>query len=190
MCVFVFDLLHHDGETLLGLPLRERRARLAAALPRMRPGYVQLATSVEIGGLGAQEQEAAGAAPAAAAAGAGSSSSQQAPSAMREEPEEGEEHGAGAEQQQALQAPPDAEGGAPPPEAGDAAAAPEARLFELLVAAFDAGAEGLMLKRLDTAAGGRRRARARCPALRCLVAALPRCFSAGLCACLRHTGTC
>jgi DNA ligase-1 len=157
VCVFVFDLLFHDGETLLGLALRERRARLLAALPAMRPGYVQLATSVEIDPQ--QSQPAAAAAAAAESAGAGSSDPQL-PGAAAEE-------AAGAAQQQARQVQvQDAQGAAavagspgsrsaPQVQAGDAAAALEQRLFDLLLAAFDTGAEGLMLKRLDHAAGGR-----------------------------------
>ena len=60
VCVFVFDLLYVDGEALVHLPLRQRRARLAAALPNLQPGHVQFATSVEF-------QPAAVAAAAAAA---------------------------------------------------------------------------------------------------------------------------
>lgn len=47
VCVFVFDLLYVDGEALVHLPLRQRRARLAAALPNLQAGHVQFATSVE-----------------------------------------------------------------------------------------------------------------------------------------------
>lgn len=43
VCVFVFDLLEFDGESLLQAPLRERRQRLLAALPGLQPGRVQLA---------------------------------------------------------------------------------------------------------------------------------------------------
>ncbi|KAG1658390.1 hypothetical protein FOA52_010069 [Chlamydomonas sp. UWO 241] len=45
VCVFVFDIMMRDGQSLLGLPLRERRAQLVAALPGMRTGYVQMAVS-------------------------------------------------------------------------------------------------------------------------------------------------
>ena len=47
VCVFVFDLLYMDGDSLVHLPLRQRRARLAAALPNLEPGHVQFATSME-----------------------------------------------------------------------------------------------------------------------------------------------
>ena len=47
VCVFVFDLLYVDGDSLVHLPLRQRRARLAAALPNLQPGHVQFATSME-----------------------------------------------------------------------------------------------------------------------------------------------
>ena len=63
VCVFVFDLLYVDGASLVHLPLRQRRARLAAALPNLEPGHVQFATSLEF-------QPAAVSAAAAAAAAA------------------------------------------------------------------------------------------------------------------------
>ncbi|KAH7616567.1 putative DNA ligase 6 [Nannochloris sp. 'desiccata'] len=43
ICIFVFDILECDGVSLLGLPLRERRAALLKALPGLKDGYVQLA---------------------------------------------------------------------------------------------------------------------------------------------------
>ena len=67
VCVFVFDLLYVDGDSLVHLPLRQRRARLAAALPNLQPGHVQFATSMEF-------QPAAVSAAAAAAAADGSNS--------------------------------------------------------------------------------------------------------------------
>lgn len=45
VCVFAFDCLHVDGETLLKEPLEARRAHMAAALPSMQPGFVCLAKS-------------------------------------------------------------------------------------------------------------------------------------------------
>ena len=45
VCVFAFDCLYVDGETLLKEPLEVRRARMAAALPNMQPGFVCLAKS-------------------------------------------------------------------------------------------------------------------------------------------------
>ena len=45
VCVFAFDCLFVDGETLLKEPLEVRRARMAAALPNMQPGFVCLAKS-------------------------------------------------------------------------------------------------------------------------------------------------
>lgn len=72
VCVFVFDLLYVDGDSLVHLPLRQRRARLAAALPNLQPGHVQLATSMEF--QPAAVSAAADAADAAASAAAGSGS--------------------------------------------------------------------------------------------------------------------
>jgi hypothetical protein len=45
VCVFAFDCLYVDGESLLKRPLQERREHLAAALPGLRPGFVCLAQS-------------------------------------------------------------------------------------------------------------------------------------------------
>lgn len=45
VCVFAFDCLYVDGQSLLKRPLQERRERLAAALPGLRPGFVCLAQS-------------------------------------------------------------------------------------------------------------------------------------------------
>jgi DNA ligase-1 len=48
VCVFAFDALIVGGESVMALPLRQRRAALAAALPGCRSGYVELAASVEV----------------------------------------------------------------------------------------------------------------------------------------------
>ena len=48
VCVFLFDLLHIDGEDLLARPFRERRARLAAAFPALKAGHVVLAQGIEL----------------------------------------------------------------------------------------------------------------------------------------------
>ena len=48
VCVFVFDIVERNGESLLWLPLRERRAVLLEALPGMSRGYVQLAQGREL----------------------------------------------------------------------------------------------------------------------------------------------
>jgi len=48
VCVFVFDILMLDGEPLIKRSLRDRRAQIAAALPGMKPGFVQLAESIEL----------------------------------------------------------------------------------------------------------------------------------------------
>lgn len=45
VCVFAFDCLFVDGDTLLKEPLEVRRARMAAALPNMQPGFVCMAFS-------------------------------------------------------------------------------------------------------------------------------------------------
>jgi len=108
VAVFVFDLLLLDGESMLKRPLRERRERLADALPILSSERVELARSMEI----------AASAP------------------LKRQP--GEERGEG------------------PPPATDEAEAPsatseaEAKLQEFLLASFAAGAEGLMVKQLDT----------------------------------------
>jgi hypothetical protein len=170
VCVFVFDLLYHDGETLLKMPLRERRARLAAALPGMAPGRVQLATAVEINPAGAEV-------PAGAAGTTEQQPQQQAAADVQAAPGEavamqqaaaGGADSAAPEQQQASDAPKDVQQAAAvvgPTGSGDeeqaavqqaarpAAASVEQRVFELLLQSFDAGTEGLMLKRLDHHAG-------------------------------------
>ena len=46
VCVFVFDLLYVDGESLVHLPLRARRDRMSTSLS-MRPGYLQAAQALE-----------------------------------------------------------------------------------------------------------------------------------------------
>ena len=48
VCVFVFDILMVDGEALIKHSLRERRSRIGQALPNMRPGYIQIAQSLEL----------------------------------------------------------------------------------------------------------------------------------------------
>lgn len=45
VCVFAFDCLYVDGQSLLKWPLQERRERLAVALPNLRPGFICLAHS-------------------------------------------------------------------------------------------------------------------------------------------------
>jgi len=53
--VYVFDLLLVDGEAIVDLTLRERRARLPAALPNMSEGKVELAASMEVSGANATQ---------------------------------------------------------------------------------------------------------------------------------------
>jgi len=79
VCVFVFDLLYVDGDSLVHLPLRQRRARLAAALPNLQPGHVQFATSMEF-------QPAAVSAAAADAAAAAADGSDSAAAAVGTDP--------------------------------------------------------------------------------------------------------
>lgn len=57
VCVFVFDMLMVDGEALIKHSLRERRSRVSQALPNMRPGYIQLAQSLELKVLPPEGQE-------------------------------------------------------------------------------------------------------------------------------------
>lgn len=183
VCVFVFDLLYHDGETLLKVPLRERRARLAAALPGMSPGRVQLATAVEIDPAGEEVR--------AGAAGTAEQQPQQQPqleavadvqaapgeAVTMQQAAAGGADSAAPEQQQASDALKDVQQAAAvvgPTGSGDeeqavvqqagrpAAASMEQRVFELLLQSFDAGTEGLMLKRLDNHAGMGRCAGVQC----------------------------
>ena len=74
VCVFVFDLLYVDSDSLVHLPLRQRRARLAAALPNLQPGHVQFATSMEFQPAVVSAAAAAAVSAAAAAAADGSRS--------------------------------------------------------------------------------------------------------------------
>ena len=46
VCVFVFDLLYVDGESLVHLPLRARREHMATSLS-MQPGYLEAAQALE-----------------------------------------------------------------------------------------------------------------------------------------------
>lgn len=57
VCVFVFDILMVDGEALIKHSLRERRSRISQALPNMRPGYIQIAQSLELKVPNAEGQE-------------------------------------------------------------------------------------------------------------------------------------
>ncbi len=46
VCVFVFDLLYVDGESLVNLPLRARRERMSTSLS-MNPGFLEAAQALE-----------------------------------------------------------------------------------------------------------------------------------------------
>ncbi len=46
-----------DGEALIKHSLRERRSRIDQALPNMRPGYIQIAQSLELKVPTAEGQE-------------------------------------------------------------------------------------------------------------------------------------
>lgn len=48
VCVFLFDLLALDGQSVLHESLRQRRRRLRTAMPALRPGWVELAECVEL----------------------------------------------------------------------------------------------------------------------------------------------
>ncbi|KAK9829240.1 hypothetical protein WJX72_004715 [[Myrmecia] bisecta] len=139
VCVFVFDLLYLDGQPLVAQCLRERRARIATALPHLRPGYVELATSVEI----CPRPALLGLADGVVAAGTGTSpraaSRPELPST------------AAPVQQGAQQAAADADVKAAQVEA-KVEAKVEERLQEVLLEAFAGGTEGLMLKCLDVGA--------------------------------------
>ncbi|GAB4816048.1 hypothetical protein N2152v2_003094 [Parachlorella kessleri] len=176
VCVFVFDLLYHDGQSLVRQPLKERRRALLQALPHMRPGYVMLAQSEEyhpeasIPGLATgsdvprEEREAGGEGivdlmdtEEAALAGhnevghAGSQAAAAAVAALdwelgRVAP--AENLSAASVPSTPLEASPAAALAAGPAEGGAALLAVEARVHEALLWAIAAGTEGLMLKSL------------------------------------------
>lgn len=132
VCIFAFDLLHRDGASLMHLPLEQRREQLLLALPNMRPGRCALAQSVRF--------PEAGAATSPLAAG----SSVQLP-------------GPGDQHEEAGGSADDTRGGTLMEiegrigAHGQEAAPLEERLQEMLLQAFAAGAEGLMLKKLAAA---------------------------------------
>ena len=170
VCVFVFDLLYVDGESLVNLPLRQRRARLAAALPNLEPGYVQFATSLEFqpAALAAAAEAAApaGATPAEAAAAAGAAAAAAAVSGDDAQPQDPQQ-----DPDFKLAVPGTADAVAcMPGQVGQDVAVPvpskegdvgvseaavqsiEERIQEFLLESFAGGTEGLMLKALDVAA--------------------------------------
>jgi DNA ligase 1 len=167
ICVFAFDLLEADGESLLGLPLAERRRRLAAALPGMQPGLVQLAQGREVGGKDVAEALAAVTASAATSNGGGTlkgtggdpgSDRDKKAAGKRakiedEDEEEAAEPSAGEEESGDEQ--PSVDRTAPAAAAAATSAAPmvplELELTSWLLEACEAGAEGLMLKSLSNA---------------------------------------
>ena len=57
VCVFVFDILMVDKEAFIKMSLRERRARISKALPNMRPGFIQLAQSIQLQSPGSEAKE-------------------------------------------------------------------------------------------------------------------------------------
>jgi hypothetical protein len=129
--VFAFDALCIGGRDLMGLSLRERRAALAAALPGLAPGIVQMAEGVEVmlplplQGVPAIQQAAAAVDEAAAAGDV-------APTGAADQG--GEAAAAGAQ---------------PAFEAAAAGSAAEEAVTEFFFAALAAGSEGLMMKLLD-----------------------------------------
>ena len=59
VCVYLFDLLHQENESLLTSPLDERRARLLKAVPFLKEGHIQLAQgqAVELDGQQEGDEE-------------------------------------------------------------------------------------------------------------------------------------
>ena len=48
VCMFLFDILLHQGDVLLQKSFRERRRVLAGVFTALKPGYVELAQSYEL----------------------------------------------------------------------------------------------------------------------------------------------
>jgi hypothetical protein len=138
ICVFAFDALCVGGRDLMGLSLRERRAALAAALPGLAPGIVQMAEGIEVTlplplqSVTAMQQAAATAVDEAAALGAA---------------------GEGGEAAAAAAAAAGAAGSVI--EAAAAGSPAEEYVTEFFFAALAAGSEGLMMKLLDGPGGQR-----------------------------------
>ncbi len=131
MCVFAFDLLFLNGQPLLQEPLRERRALLTQALPNIQHGVVELAQGVVL------EHPVLGGGGGGNGGGGG---------------------GGGNGGRNGLSTATAADAGAvyttpspppPPPPPPPAAASQHEMLEEHLLGALAAGAEGLMLKRMD-----------------------------------------
>ena len=141
MCVFAFDLLFVDGQPLLQEPLRRRQALLAYALPQRAAGWLELATSANFEAP-AQNEEAAGAQPLVEGA---------ACSETREE--KGEPQTVPLSEPRGpltVSSPGPVENqGRDGHAVVPAQRAQHEALEEHLLAALAAGAEGLMLKRLD-----------------------------------------
>ncbi|PSC70071.1 DNA ligase [Micractinium conductrix] len=155
VCIFAFDLLYRDGQSLAGLPLAERRSQLRQAFPATRPGRFVLAQGQEYPGGGAAANDGGRVAPGAA----GERLAEAPGGAQQQEGQHsgdiGEDVAAAADAAQAGQGSAALAGRAwEAGEAGGAAAAGdsalEERLQESLLEAFAAGAEGLVLKSLTS----------------------------------------
>lgn len=120
VCVFAFDLLFVDGQPLLQEPLRQRRQLLAKALPQRTAGWLELATSVDFDAAVSTDH----------------------PEPRGPQPAMPSKQGAGDTDSTALLHA-DADGSVPSQRPQHEA------LEEHLLAALAAGAEGLMLKRMD-----------------------------------------
>lgn len=48
VCIFLFDILLHQGDILLHSTFRERRQVLSGVFTALKPGYVELAKSYEM----------------------------------------------------------------------------------------------------------------------------------------------
>jgi hypothetical protein len=131
ICIFAFDALCIGGRDLMALSLRQRRAALAAALPGLAPGVVQMAEGVEVTlplpvqGVPAVVQQAAAVDEAAASGAAGACVEAAAAAA------------AVAVHESVVV------------EAAAAGSPAEESVTEFFFAALAAGSEGLMMKLLD-----------------------------------------
>lgn len=161
VCIFAFDLLYRDGQSLAGLPLAERRSQLRQAFPATRPGRFVLAQGQEYPGGGAAANDGGRVAPGAA----GERLAEAPGGAQQQEGQHsgdiGEDVAAAADAAQAGQGSAALAGRAwEAGEAGGAAAAGdsalEERLQESLLEAFAAGAGAQRMPRVGCGWVGRR----------------------------------
>ena len=203
VCVFAFDLLYVDGVSVLGASLRERRQRLAAALPGLRAGYVALARSWELPSAATRDVSIQSLMPGVAMAlepGLEGSKLVGDEARASDDPcrtggafEVDHDDGCGANgiplrQQDDRVGGPESEGLKDASKEEEASDPREVRLREILQDAFAAGTEGIMLKALDIGAGYQpsKRSEAWLKIKKC---AKPLCTCRVLSMSVRHTNT-